>query len=423
MSPFVKKIALRIASITLAQVLVVSPIAWFMAREHEEEESVVLAVEESRRFMHNNPIVVTDADAVARAQKIVNTSIGGLFEVAEIYTTNGRKLAKAMTPEGGGIEKLLAEHPTPSSQSSPYESVTLPDGSWALRVFVPLLVEGAPKGQEVAGYFEGVRVIPEWRVEQIRHTAYGIAAMTALASLLCGLMIFPAVVYLSTENEHKARRILDSHLAMMNAMGRAVAKRDSDTGAHNYRVAYIAVRIGECLGLSRPDMEALIIGSYLHDVGKIAIPDAILLKPGRLDDEEMAIMRTHVVQGEHIVEGISWLASAAVVVAGHHEKWDGSGYPRRLQGEEIPFGARIFAVADVFDALCSKRPYKDPMDFDSAFGIIKRDSGSHFDPKVVAVFETLARELYDQLVGASEEACLALIEAKVSQHFEVGSAL
>jgi HD-GYP domain-containing protein (c-di-GMP phosphodiesterase class II) len=147
---------------------------------------------------------------------------------------------------------------------------------------------------------------------------------------------------------------------MMEALGRAIAKRDSDTGAHNYRVAWIAARIAERLGLSGSAMQALIAGSFLHDVGKIGIPDAILLKPGRLDEQEMDTMRTHVAQGEEIVTGMGWLDGAQAVVAAHHEKWNGSGYPRGLAGEAIPLAARIFAVADVFDALCSKRPYKEP---------------------------------------------------------------
>jgi response regulator RpfG family c-di-GMP phosphodiesterase len=128
--------------------------------------------------------------------------------------------------------------------------------------------------------------------------------MVSLASLLCGAALYPVVVHLSADNERKAREVLDSHISMMEALGRAIAKRDSDTGAHNYRVAWIAARIGELMGLSGNTMQALIAGSFLHDVGKIGIPDAILLKPGRLDASEMDIMRTHVAQGEEIVTGM-----------------------------------------------------------------------------------------------------------------------
>jgi HD-GYP domain-containing protein (c-di-GMP phosphodiesterase class II) len=159
------------------------------------------------------------------------------------------------------------------------------------------------------------------------------------------------------------------------------------------------------------------VGSFLHDVGKIGIADAILLKPGRLDDTEMATMRTHVALGESIVRGIGWLDGASAVVAGHHEKWDGSGYPRQLAGENIPLSARIFAVADVFDALCSKRPYKEPMGFEQAMDILRRDTGTHFDPGVMRAFEPIARNLHAQLAPTSEDEARQLMEERVHAHF------
>jgi HD-GYP domain-containing protein (c-di-GMP phosphodiesterase class II) len=241
--------------------------------------------------------------------------------------------------------------------------------------------------------------------------------MVCLASLLCGAAIYPVVVHLSADNERKAREVLDSHISMMEALGRAIAKRDSDTGAHNYRVAWIAARIGERLGLAGSSMQALIAGSFLHDVGKIGIPDAILLKPGRLDGEEMAIMRTHVGQGEEVVTGMGWLDGAQAVVAAHHEKWNGSGYPRGLAGNEIPLAARIFAVADVFDALCSKRPYKEPMTLDATLAILHQDTGSHFDPGVMTVFAPMAAEIHARLAGSSEADARLLLEARIREHF------
>jgi HD-GYP domain-containing protein (c-di-GMP phosphodiesterase class II) len=263
-----------------------------------------------------------------------------------------------------------------------------------------------------------VRLVPQWQRDQIVSSSLTAALMAALASLLCGLVIYPLVVHLSKDNERKTREVLDSHISMMEALGRAIAKRDSDTGAHNYRVSWIASGIGEQMGLRGSAMQSLIAGSFLHDVGKIGIPDAILLKPGRLDEAEFAIMRTHVSQGEEIVTGMGWLDGANDVVAAHHEKWDGSGYPRRLKGEAIPLAARIFAVADVFDALCSKRPYKDPMPFDQVMAILERDAGTHFDPAVIGVFRSLATTMHQRLDGASEDETRGLLEARVRQHFE-----
>lgn len=215
------------------------------------------------------------------------------------------------------------------------------------------------------------------------------------------------------------RRLEEAHISMMEALGRAIAKRDSDTGAHNYRVAWIASRIAECMGLGGAKMQALIAGSFLHDVGKIGIPDAILLKPGKLTDEEWLIMRTHVAQGEEIVSGSGWLEGANAIVAGHHEKWNGSGYPRMLSCEMIPIEARIFAVADVFDALCSKRPYKEPMGFEAVMVILEQDTGSHFDPSVMAVFRPMAREIFERLLNSTESDARQLLKERIRLHFEL----
>ena len=204
---------------------------------------------------------------------------------------------------------------------------------------------------------------------------------------------------------------------MMEALGRAIAKRDSDTGAHNYRVAWISARIAESMGIKGNAMQALIAGSFLHDVGKIGIPDSILLKPGKLDAAEWDVMRTHVTQGSEIVMGMGWLDGAQAVVAAHHEKWDGSGYPCQIAGESIPLAARIFAVADVFDALCSRRPYKEPLGFDATMVIVERDAGSHFDPSIVARFRPMARPIFERLAQCSEAEARELLRQLVLKHF------
>lgn len=130
-------------------------------------------------------------------------------------------------------------------------------------------------------------------------------------------------------------------------------------------------------------------------------------------------MRTHVAQGEEVVTGMGWLDGAQAVVAAHHEKWNGSGYPRGLAGEAIPLAARIFAVADVFDALCSKRPYKEPMTLDATMEILERDTGSHFSPAVMAAFRPMAREIYERLSGGSEADARQLLEERIRLHFEM----
>jgi HD-GYP domain-containing protein (c-di-GMP phosphodiesterase class II) len=420
MNSFNKRTAIRIAAVSVLLASIASPASWYVAREAEEEGIVALAIEESGRLLrHYDAIDMTGPDAAAHAASAAKTISGGLFDIAEIYSGDGGKLAESLTKDGEEVETVLPKHGAPSYTAASYESIELPGGRWALRVFVPLRSSATDTNGPITGYFEGVRIVPAWQRDHIFASALNVALMVCLASLLCGAVIYPVVVRLSADNERKAREVLDSHISMMEALGRAIAKRDSDTGVHNYRVAWIAACIAESMGLKGGDMQALIAGSFLHDVGKIGVPDAILLKPGKLDDAEMATMRTHVEQGEQIVTGMGWLDGANAVVAAHHEKWDGSGYPRKLIGEETPLAARIFAVADVFDALCSKRPYKEPMSFDAAMAILVKDTGSHFDPSVIAVFRTMALEIFSRLAGSTEADARQLLEDRVRHHFEI----
>lgn len=419
MNLFLKRTAVRIAAVSVLLASVGSPLAWYVARESAEASVVSLATEESARVLHDYQAVGADtAEQMRNAHKAAEIITGGLFDIAEIYDAHGRKLAESMTAEGRAVESSLTEHGAPDYESASYESVEISE-DWVLRVFVPLRSTPGATSGEVIGYFEGVRIVPGWQQEQIFNNSLTVALLICIAALLSGALIFPVVAYLSGENDRKAREVLDSHISMMEALGRAIAKRDSDTGAHNYRVAWIAAQIAERMGLSGSDMQALIAGSFLHDVGKIGIPDAILLKPGKLDANELAIMRTHVDQGKQIVMGMGWLHGAHEVVAGHHEKWDGSGYPRALSGQGIPLAARIFAVADVFDALCSKRPYKEPLDFQAAMAILAHDTGSHFDPAVMHEFERIAAQIYQRLENSDEADSRQLLEDCVRKHFEM----
>jgi HD-GYP domain-containing protein (c-di-GMP phosphodiesterase class II) len=421
MNSFNQRTAVRIAIVSLLLAAVASPVAWFVAHRNAEQATVSLAIEESRRLLHLHhfdSIALSGPEAGKPARKAAEALAGGLFDIAEIYNQDGVKLAEAMTVEGRAVEAQLPLHARPNYATASFEDLRLKDKRWVLRVFVPLLAADGASSQ-ITGYFEGVRLVSAWQRQQMLASAMNAALMVGLASLLCGAVIYPVVVSLSADNERKAREILDSHISMMEALGRAIAKRDSDTGAHNFRVAWIAARIAEALGLEGRQMQSLIVGSFLHDIGKISIPDAILRKPGELDPQEFEIMHTHVAQGEDIVGGIGWLDEAKAIVAAHHEKWDGSGYPRNLAGEAIPLAARIFAVADVFDALCSKRPYKEPLGFETAMAILEKDTGTHFDPGVMAAFRPIARDVFNRLANCSEQEARRLLEQRVRLHFGI----
>jgi HD-GYP domain-containing protein (c-di-GMP phosphodiesterase class II) len=178
-------------------------------------------------------------------------------------------------------------------------------------------------------------------------------------------------------------------MATVRALSNAVEARDAYTGKHAERVAAYAIEIGRTLGLPwaggtvSPEIE---FGFLLHDIGKVAMPDAILFKPGPLTPHERALMDRHPAIGAEIIAGIEFLGDAALVVRSHHERWDGSGYPDGLAGEQIPIAARVFAVADVLDALTTDRPYRSRMGLADARMLIAEATGSHFDPAVAAAF-------------------------------------
>jgi putative nucleotidyltransferase with HDIG domain len=191
--------------------------------------------------------------------------------------------------------------------------------------------------------------------------------------------------------------------AVMNALD----AREANTGKHSLRVQAYAVRIGRELGMSEPELEALAEGALLHDVGKIGIADIILLKTGPLDKTERAKMQEHPEIGMRILAPVSLMHEAAEIVHAHHEKYDGTGYPRGLAGEEIPLGARVFAVADVYDALTGERPYRKPLTARDAAAAVEQMSGSHFDPRVVGAFRAVPVDEWNRLAQRVEEGDLA----------------
>lgn len=181
----------------------------------------------------------------------------------------------------------------------------------------------------------------------------------------------------------------------------AVEYRDNDTGEHTLRVARYSRIIAEQLGLPARLCRDIYLAAPLHDVGKVAIPDNILLKPGRLTDEEMAVIRTHAMIGAHILadSGCELIQLGAQIAAGHHERWDGAGYPNGLKTDEIPVAARVVAVADVFDALTTRRPYKEPMPLEVARNYLVENQGRQFDPACVEAFLSRWDEVVEIAAG------------------------
>lgn len=189
----------------------------------------------------------------------------------------------------------------------------------------------------------------------------------------------------------------DAYRSTLKALTAALETRDSETHGHSERVVTYSLRLGRECGLSREQMKSLEFGSLLHDIGKIGVPDSILRKPAKLTEEEWVCMREHPLHGQQILRGIEFLQGAARVVAQHHEKWDGSGYPLGLREEEIDLCARIFAVADAFDAITSDRVYRRGKSYEAAAQELDDWAGRQFDPKVVEAFHRVPKEDWEAL--------------------------
>ena len=197
----------------------------------------------------------------------------------------------------------------------------------------------------------------------------------------------------------RAQELKRSYMATVRALSNAVEARDAYTGKHAERVAAYGLEIARHFPSELVLTPELEFGFLLHDVGKVAIPDAILYKPAPLDPAERALMSRHPVIGAEIVEGIEFLAEAADVVRFHHERWDGAGYPDGLAGEDIPLAARVFAVADVLDALTTDRPYRPATSLRYARAMINAESGQHFDPRVIDAFNTIKDQIFVRIAA------------------------
>ena len=342
----------------------------------------------------------------------------GRFVFVRIYDNGGNKLIESVEDKFESVVAVRAALDAAnivSLAAGQYEVATTQlDGRPFVAVAVPLMNStGQLRGQVVALFRVSDRAIAAIRTDIFQTMAYvlGLVLITMLA-------IYPVIRRLLNRLSQQTVRLLDSNLEILQVLGSAIAKRDSDTDAHNYRVSVYSVRLAESMQLPRVQIQGLIKGALLHDVGKLGIRDNILLKPGKLNEAEFETMKTHVDHGLEITDRAAWLKDAQAVVGGHHEKFDGAGYPAGLKGDEIPIVARMFAITDVFDALTSRRPYKEPLSFEDAMEILESGRGSHFDPELLDYFRGIARELYEGYADGDDDKPRRHLEVITSLYFK-----
>ncbi len=327
----------------------------------------------------------------------------GRFVYARVHDADGLELAQLEDTSFINLEKIrqavdAADFRPPESDDHFVVRTRL--GS---RSYVALQIALTNKHGEIRAWFDGIFALSATEQARLQANIWRAVLHVFTGILVTGLILYPVVSQLLGRLSGLTDRLLDANLETIQVLGGAIAKRDCDTDTHNYRVTVYSIRLAEVVGLDDAQIQALIKGALLHDVGKLGIRDNVLLKPERLDEAEFEIMKTHVQHGLDITGRADWLAEAQDVVGAHHEKYDGSGYPGGLARDAIPLNARIFAIADVFDALTSWRPYKEPISFDDTMEILEKGRGEHFDPRLLDLFTEIAREVYDQFGGLKSD--------------------
>jgi HD-GYP domain-containing protein (c-di-GMP phosphodiesterase class II) len=244
---------------------------------------------------------------------------------------------------------------------------------------VPLLAKGQVKGvMEI--FHRSPLVLPP----ELSDFLNALAGQTAIAIDNAGLFV---------DLQRSNQDLLISYDATIDGWSKALELRDKETQGHTQRVTEMTLQLARAFGLDASEMVHLRRGAILHDIGKMGIPDQVLFKPGKLDEEEWKLIQKHPQYAFELLSAIPYLRRALDIPYCHHEKWDGSGYPRGLQGQEIPLAARIFAVVDVWDAVTHDRPYRHAWSPEEATSYIREQSGKHFDPSVVAMFLKIIENL------------------------------
>jgi len=309
-------------------------------------------------------------------------------------------------------------HPFSGGETDKKAEVVTLAGNMHIHVVLPLEYQGQNLGSAQAIFAPSKAVLTDMERKLKRSVV-----LTIMIVLVTSALLYPVILHLVRKLVVFSRDLLEANLDALSLLASAIAKRDSDTDVHNFRVTLYSVRLAEKLKLSNDEIQTLIKGAFLHDVGKIGVRDNILLKAGKLDDEEFSQMKDHVRHGLDIVGSSVWLHDATQVVGSHHEKYDGSGYPEGKVGEEIPLLARIFAIADVFDALTSSRPYKGSLSYEESICLLEKGWGSHFDPKILDAFIGISKKLHADYSGRNDQGLRDELKIVISQYFSRGEIL
>jgi len=421
-----KTLLVRLILMTLAISLVIGGVSYIL----EQKRMQIYVVEQANQAMQlliTRARVIRDEKGIDRyiafrealAERIANPlqRQSGNFTYAIFYKPNDEVIDEFIQPGDPQIKQLKAQLIKPPLKKPAADAYHIESTKLTGKEYIYVVFPITDRQGEIAGYTHAIFTVSESTQNKIQNTIWRAVITTILIVLATSLLLYPVILRLVRRLSFFSANLLDANLQSISLLGCTIAKRDSDTDAHNYRVSIYSVRLAEAVGLDADTIRSLIKGAFLHDVGKIGIRDNILLKPGKLDEDEFSVMKTHVEHGLDIVERSFWLSDAKDVVGSHHEKFAGGGYPQGLSEQAIPVTARIFAIADVFDALTSKRPYKEPLSFEKTMAILDDGSGNHFDPELLNTFREIAQGLYQRYCGREDEGLHEELDTILRQYF------
>jgi len=403
---FVNRILLRrLILVALAVCLVIGGTAWIRTRNLAKERAVTVALDRlaviRAQFAHLReggmpPDEAVDGAINSLADMNFDHGRGKfIFAVFHDRDEDFHVFRDTTFTEYVAAELVVGQERTRRPElGQHFSSLVKVDGRTAVHVILPI----AGRDGSLAAWLTAVYLLSSDAAGELVREPLTAVGWVILVVLAISALFYPVVLGLARRLAGFSADLLEANLEMIEALGCAIAKRDGDTDTHNYRVTIYSVRLAEKEGLSVKAIQGLIKGAFLHDIGKIGIRDDVLLKPGRLTEEEYEVMKTHVDHGLDIVGRAGWLHDALAIVGSHHEKFGGDGYPSRVPGDMIPTAARIFAIADVFDALSSERPYKEAMPLDRVVEILEEGRGQHFDPDLLTSFLEIAPDLHFDLM-------------------------
>lgn len=409
---FNRMLTVRFMVGAIAAGIISGGVAWLVESRRVESAALENVSEAVRHFESSAMLAVSGNEISAGHEVMDNLLARSNLMAIRVITPTGQPIYENWGSLPDEIRQMLLVIAVPQitqGRLSAGEEELL----WVVR---PLISQTKP-----IGFLEGLYRIDRETLAAWHERVLASVLTAALSVFFAVSLLYPLMIGLLRHATRLSSLLLESNLSLLGSLGNAVAKRDSDTDAHNYRVTLYAVALAEAMGLSPKDIGHLVAGAFLHDVGKIGIPDRILLKPGKLTSGEFEIMKTHSLLGLEIVSGNAWMNQAVCVIRHHHERFDGKGYLDRLAGDAIPIMARVFAVADVFDALTSERPYKPAIPPSDALAMIEAESGSHFDPDAVTAFKRMAVSLYSKINEMNGRDLRTTMQQTLSRYFGTSS--